>query len=315
MKKIIKRKHILFFVLIVLAFFIYNAVYFDIPVEDLKKEYTSAASKFVEIDGMQVHYSDEGKGVPIVLIHGTGASLHTWNDWTVKLKENYRVIRMDLPAFGLTGPNKNGNYTIKNYTKFLRDFLIKINVTNFYLVGNSLGGNIAWNYTADYPNSVKKLILIDASGLPTNKKQPWIFKMAKTPIINSLFLYLTPRSIIKDNIEQVYQDDSKITENLITRYHKMTLRTGNRKAFIDRAKIDFNLKAEENLNKLKSIETKTLILWGENDSWIPLNNGKRMDSLMQNSELRVLKNVGHVPMEEKPIESYNIVVQFLKPNF
>ena len=241
MKKTNKRKYIYYTLLILLVLVIKGAVYSDIPVEDLKKKYANEFSKFVEVDGMQVHYRDEGEGTPIVLIHGTGSSLHTWNDWTEKLTENYRVIRMDLPAFGLTGPNKDADYSIKKYTDFLNRFLSKINIDNFHLAGNSLGGNIAWNYAAEHPEKVQKLILVDASGLPTNKPQPWIFKMAKTPVLNSLFLYMTPRMVIKDNMEQVYEDDTKITDALITRYHEMALREGNRKAFIDRAKTDFKL--------------------------------------------------------------------------
>lgn len=312
MKKNSKRAYIFYAVLILLVLLIKGAVYSDISVEDLKKKYANEFSKFIEVDGMQVHYRDEGKGFPIVLIHGTAASLHTWNDWTQELLKKNRVIRMDLPAFGLTGANANGDYSIKMYTDFLHQFLDKIKVDKFYLVGNSLGGNIAWEFAAAYPTKIEKLILIDASGLPTNKPQPWIFKMAKTPIINSLFLYLTPKMVIKDNIKQVYADDSKITDKLITRYHEMALRTGNRQAFIDRAKTDFKLGNNTNLEKLKSIKSPTLLIWGAKDNWIPLDNGKRMDSLLPNSKLVILENSGHVPMEENPTVSVEILKEFLE---
>ena len=201
---------------------------------------------------MQVHYRDEGKGFPIVLVHGTAASLHTWDAWTHELKKTNRVIRMDLPAFGITGPNKDADYSIEAYTTFLHSFLEKLQLKKFHIAGNSLGGNIAWNYTADYPENVEKLILVDASGLPTNKEQPAIFKMAKTPVLSSLFLYVTPKFLIKKNIDEVYADNSKVTDELVTRYHKMALRVGNRKAFVDRAKTDFRLDAAANINKLKS---------------------------------------------------------------
>ena len=312
MKKNKKRKYIIYAVLIVLILLIKGAIYSDIPVDELKEAYANEYSKFIEVDGMQVHYRDEGKGTPIVLIHGTASSLHTWNDWTKELVKNYRVIRMDLPAFGLTGANANGDYSIENYIRFLHQFLSKVKVDDFYLVGNSLGGNIAWEYAAAYPEKVEKLVLVDASGLPTNKPQPWIFKMAKTPIVNSLFLYLTPKMVIKDNMKQVYEDDSKITDELITRYHEMALRTGNRQAFIDRAKIDFNLEEKTKLEKLKSIKTQTLLIWGKEDNWIPLDNGQRMHKALPNSKLVVIENSGHVPMEENPKESLTILKKFLE---
>ena len=122
---------------------------------------------------------------------------------------------MDLPAFGITGPNKNADYSLEAYTTFLHSFLEKLQLKKFHIAGNSLGGNIAWNYTADYPENVEKLILVDASGLPTNKQPPAIFKMAKTPLLKTLFLYVTPKILIKKNIEEVYADDSKITDALV----------------------------------------------------------------------------------------------------
>ena len=306
-----KIKYFIYSLIILLTFAIGNSIYADISVEDLKKEYTNEQSQFIEVDEMNVHFRDEGEGFPIVLIHGTAASLHTWDAWTDELKKTNRVIRMDLPAFGITGPNKNADYSIEAYTTFLHSFLEKLKLEKFHLAGNSLGGNIAWDYTADYPSKVEKLILVDASGLPTNKSQPAIFKMAKTPILNSLFLYITPRFLIKKNIEEVYEDDSKITDELINRYHKMALRVGNRKAFIDRAKTDFKLDAQVNLEKLKSIQTPTLLIWGAKDLWIPIANGIRMNEILVNSKLEVLENSGHVPMEENPRESLKLMNDFL----
>ena len=305
------KKYIFYTLLVVLVLLIKGVVYSDISVEDLKKEYANQYSKFIEIDGMQVHYRDEGKGFPIVLVHGTASSLHTWNAWTKELTKTNRVIRMDLPAFGITGPNTTADYSIKSYTHFLHQFLNKIKVDKFYLAGNSLGGNIAWNYTAEHPEKVEKLILVDASGLPTNKSQPAVFKMAKTPVLSSLFLYVTPKFFIKKNMKEVYADETKITDELVTRYHKMALRVGNRQAFIDRARMDFKLGSKANLEKLKSIKTSTLLLWGAKDTWIPLDNGKRMDSVMQNSKLIVLENSGHVPMEENPEESFEVFLEFI----
>lgn len=309
MKK--KSKYFIYSLIILLIFVIGNVVYADISVKDLKNEFANEHSQFIEIDEMNVHYRDEGEGFPIVLIHGTAASLHTWDDWTDELKRTNRVIRMDLPAFGITGPNKNADYSLQAYTDFLNSFIEKLKLKKFHLAGNSLGGNIAWNYAADYPQKIEKLILVDASGLPTNKQPPSIFKMAKTPLLKTLFLYVTPKILIKKNIKEVYADDSKITDELVDRYHKMALRVGNRKAFIDRAKTDFGLDSTVNINKLKTIMTPTLLIWGALDLWIPLDNGIRMDRILVNSSLKVLENSGHVPMEENPEESLKLMTDFL----
>ncbi len=307
-----RSKKILLFILLLVSIGIYNGVYQDISLDDLKEEYANEHSKFVDVDGLLVHYRDEGKGVPIVLIHGTASSLHTWDDWTKKLTSKYRVIRMDLPAFGLTGPNQSGDYRIEKYVHFLNRFVQEVQLDSFHLAGSSLGGNIAWNFTANHPTKVEKLILVDASGLPTGKPQPSVFKMAKTPILSDLLLHLTPRFFIEKNMKEVYADESKISEELITRYHKMALREGNRQAFVDRAKIDFTSHEYKSVEKLKGIKQPTLLIWGAEDAWIPLANGKRMDSLLPNSRLQILQNSGHVPMEENPEESLKMLTNFLE---
>ena len=299
----------LFFVILIMS----SIIYLDIPVENLKKEYANEQSKFMDVNELQVHYREEGKGFPIVLIHGTASSLHTWNAWTKELKKTNRVIRLDLPAFGITGPNKDADYSIKGYTTFLHTFLEKLQLEKFHLAGSSLGGNIAWNYATEHPTKVEKLILVAASGLPTNKPKPSIFKLAKIPVLSSLFLYVTPKLLILKNLKEVYADDTKISDELVTRYHNMVLRVGNRQAFVDRAKADFKLDVKKNTNKLKRIQIPTLLIWGALDRWIPLDNGKRMDFLIPNSKLVVIPNSGHVPMEEHPKESLKILKSFLGP--
>jgi pimeloyl-ACP methyl ester carboxylesterase len=301
-------KKIGLFFLVALVVLISRLIYWDIPVEELKLEYANEQSEFMELNGLSVHYRDEGEGMPVVLVHGTAASLHTWDDWTNTLKEHYRVIRMDIPAFGLTGPDPKGDYSIDGYVGFLAQFLDQLHIDSMYLAGNSLGGNIAWNFASEHPDKVKKLLLLDAAGYPSDEPDPWIFGLARTPVLNLIVSYLTPRFIIKNNLEQVYFDDSKITDSLVTRYHRMSLRAGNRQAFIDRAKTPF----VDHTAKLEQLDMPTLILWGDHDTWIPLEDGQKFAWDIEHSELLVLENTGHVPMEESPEESVGPMIDFLK---
>ena len=145
----------------------------DIPLEELKTKYTNNSSIFTSINNMNVHYCDEGlrnDSIPIILIHGTGSSLHTFDNWSSKLSKTKRVVRMDLPGYGLTGPFPNRNYSKNNYVNFIKSFLDTLKIKKCILAGNSLGGNIAWLFTAKFPSKVKKLILIDASGYPNKSK-------------------------------------------------------------------------------------------------------------------------------------------------
>lgn len=303
-KGFIKVSTALVGLLLILFFSFRNS---DIDAETLKERYTDSQSQFISIDGLEVHFKDEGTGFPIVLIHGTSASLHTWDAWTKKLIENYRVIRMDLPAFGLTGANKNNTYDLESYNQFLESFMEKVGVSDFALAGNSLGGSIAWHYASNHQKQVKQLVLVDPGGFPSNKGKPFVFKLAEIPIVNQLLKHITPKSFIRNNLEQVYYDDSKITSELVERYHQMILREGSRDAFIERSKIAF----KDETALLEKINTPTLILWGENDIWIPVENGLKFDAKLSNSRLVIMKETGHIPMEERPEESLAHLLDFL----
>ena len=158
MKKVFKFLALLI-VLLVIAFFVLQKK--SIPLEILKKKYTTADSKFMELDGMQVHYRMEGNGTPIVLIHGTGSALQTWDGWMDSLlAHQFNVIRLDMPAFGLTGPRSDKDYSTKMYVDFLDRFLQQLGIDTFALAGNSLGGEIAWKYALAHPSKVSNLILV-----------------------------------------------------------------------------------------------------------------------------------------------------------
>jgi pimeloyl-ACP methyl ester carboxylesterase len=285
----------------------------DIPLEELKLKYVNAASSFIPVNGMEVHYRDEGKqtdSIPIVLIHGTGSSLHTFDVWADKLKESNRVVRMDLPAYGLTGPFPDANYSMRNYSSFITDFLTALGIKKCVLVGNSLGGQIAWNFTIEEPNMVEKLILIDAAGYPKiSKSEPIAFKVAKLPVLNELLIYVTPRFLVRASVENVYYDTSKVTDVLVDRYFELTLREGNRQAFVDRINTSVD---SVTYKQIKNIQQPTLILWGANDLLIPLENGYKFKKELPNNSMVILDDTGHTPMEERPVESLKPVVDFLK---
>ena len=279
----------------------------DIPPEQLKEDYTDMDSRFIEIEGMPVHYKDEGSGIPLVLLHGTASSLHTWQGWAEELKGNFRVIRPDLPAFGLTGPNPEGVYTIEFYTRFLKQFLDTLEVKHCYLAGNSLGGGIAWSFAAEYPEYIHKLIVLDASGYPV-ESSPFIFTLARVPVVSHLLRHITPKFIVENNVEAVYFNDEKVTDELVERYYELTLREGNRQAFIDRARSGGNSYSTEAIRK---IDVPTLIMWGKHDEWIPVQDAYRFEEDIPESHLKIYENAGHVPMEEIPEQTARDARAFL----
>jgi pimeloyl-ACP methyl ester carboxylesterase len=311
MRRIIKYLGIAIVISIIMAIVFYWTS--DIPVADLKKEYAKLPSKFIEVQGMPVHYRDEGKPgdpLPIVLIHGTGASLHTWEPMVVALKNDYRVITLDIPAFGLTGPNPKRDYSSEFYTSFIQDFLKAMGVDSCIIGGNSLGGSIAWNYALSYPESVKKLILIDAAGYPTEaKSMPIAFRIAKMPVLKHLLKYLGARSLAAKSVENVYADPSRVRPEVVDRYYNLYLREGNRQALLDRMANTFS---PDTYLRINTLQMPTLILWGDEDKLIPVENAYRFQKDLPNDTLVILKNLGHVPMEEDPGTTTDVVRSFLQ---
>jgi pimeloyl-ACP methyl ester carboxylesterase len=285
--------------------------YRDIPVEKLKGKYANADSKFIEVLGMQLHYRIEGNrtdSIPLVLLHGAGASLHTWDEFVRIAGVKRKIIRLDLPAYGLTGPTLDRNYNVESYTSVIVTFLGKLGIQKCDLVGNSLGGYISWAVSLKKPSLVRRLVLMDAIGYPLEKRErPLAFKLARMPVINKLLTFITPRSIVEKSVLNLYFDKTKVTNELVDRYFELTLREGNRQAFVDIS----SSTTESNLYKeIPSITQPTLIIWGAEDKFVPLESANRFDSDIPNSKLEVLPQVGHMPMEESPIKTAELILKF-----
>lgn len=284
----------------------------DIPVAELKVKYQKANSEFIDIDGVSVHYIMEGRmddSLPIVFIHGTSASLHTWDTLSSLLKTNKKIIRLDLPAFGLTGPNRLNQYNFNFYNQFLDEFLLKLNVTQCIVAGNSLGGSIAWNYAIASPEKVKQLILLDASGYPKKDEKGSLgFKLAGIPVLNQALKHISPISLIRKSLEDAFYNKSLVTEKMVQQYHDMLLREGNRGAVLEL--FQHPMKADP--AKIKLITQPTLIIWGKEDQLISYKNAALFKQDIQNSQMLVLDKVGHIPMEEAPNQVATAILEFIK---
>lgn len=297
-------------VLISLAILCAGYVFYqpDLPLEYLIDKYADGESRFIDINGLRVHYRDQGEGRAVILLHGTGASLHTWDGWVRELAGRYRVIRMDLPAFGLTGPTEEGDYSMAFYTAFLKDFLDKTGVESCVLAGNSLGGRIAWNFSWMHPDRVDKLILIDPAGMPRKTPTPFVLKIAGNPLLKHILKHAALRGLVEKSLREVYGDPEKVTPELIDRYYELSLRPGAREAFGRRAALLYR----DNTDKLSEIKIPVLILWGEKDAWIPVEDAELFKNRLVDAEVIVYPGLGHVPMEEAPEQTVRDALLFMK---
>jgi pimeloyl-ACP methyl ester carboxylesterase len=283
----------------------------DRPVEELIPLYANKDSKFMDILGMKVHYRDEGvatDSVPLILLHGMSSSLNTWDSVVIDLKPHKRVISLDLPGFALTGPSPENAYNFPYYSKFIDSFTTRLKIKRFILVGNSMGGAISWNYALHNPARLAKMVLVDAAGYPKKGESGSLgFKLASTPVINNLLLYVTPKSLVRKSLETVYYDQSRVTDAQVERFHDVAIREGNREAALQIFKGSF----KGDPNQIKSIKTPTLILWGDKDNLIGVNNVDNFLNDIKGSKAEIYKNIGHVPMEEVPGKVASSILRFL----
>jgi pimeloyl-ACP methyl ester carboxylesterase len=270
----------------------------DRTVQQLSARWAAAPSQFVAVSGMQVHLRDEGPrddALPIVLLHGTSASLHTWDAWAAALTGQRRVIRFDLPAFGLTGPHPQNDYSIDAYVRLVGSVVDQLGVKNFVLGGNSLGGQIAWNAALAMPERVKKLVLVDAAGYAFEPASvPIGFQVARMPGLRSVMEYVLPRGVVDSSVRNVYGDPARVTPELVDRYYDLALRQGNRKAL----GIRLNQPLSGNEELIRTIKLPTLILWGAKDRLIPPAYANRFESDIKGSRKIIFDDLGHVPHEE-----------------
>ncbi len=284
----------------------------DRPGSELVARWAQPPSMFIDVAGMRIHVRDEGlrdDPVPIILLHGTSASLHTWDGWVRELESTRRVIRVDMPGFGLTGPAPDGDYTIAAYVRFATAVLDHFGIEHCVLAGNSFGGWVAWETALAQPGRVNALILVDSAGYAIRSQSvPIAFRIAKIPVLNRLLEVTLPRSLIESSVRNVYGDPAKVTPELIDRYYEITLRQGNRKSLVQRF-VQAPLGVDE--GRIKEIKVPTLILWGGRDRLIPLEYAGLFNRDIAGSELVVFDDLGHVPQEEDAARTAGAAKAFL----
>jgi pimeloyl-ACP methyl ester carboxylesterase len=272
----------------------------DRSLESLVPRWARPPSDFLDLDGQLVHYRDQGPSgdpLPLVLIHGTSASLHTWEGWATELAQTHRVISFDLPGFGLTGPNAEGDYRDARYVAFVRALLTRLGVSRAIVAGNSLGGEIAWQLALADPTRVAGLVLVDAAGYDfVPESLPIGFRIARIPVLREFMRWVLPRRAIEDSVIDVYGDPGRVTAALVDRYYELTLREGNRVALMQR----MDQLAPGPVGRLGEIKVPTLILWGGKDRLIPPRWGEAFNQAIAHSRLVVFPKLGHVPQEEDP---------------
>jgi pimeloyl-ACP methyl ester carboxylesterase len=291
-----------------LALVLYGLWTPDLERAELEKRYVASSPQMIEVDGLKVHYKETGpQGAPaLLLLHGFGSSLQAWDDWSESLEKKYKVIRLDLPGFGLTGASSDNDYSEEKDLAILTHFADKLGLDKFSVIGHSMGGKMAWSLAASQPERVQALVLMAPDGFPEAKDIGT--KPYEVPAVMGLIKYALPKYLVRKSIEPAFSDAEALNDALVNRYYDMLRAPGVRGAILDRSNQTIYT---DPVPRLKTIKAPTLLIWGEQDQMIPNTNAQSYANVLLNSTTVIVPKLGHLLQEEQPEKGLTSVMQFL----
>jgi pimeloyl-ACP methyl ester carboxylesterase len=282
----------------------------EVPAATLAAKYGQPPSQFLKLPGGTIaHYRDypaaasnkDAAEAPIlVLLHGSNASLHTWEPWAQRLRGTMRVVTVDLPGHGLTGATVEGDYSTEGMVAFVESFTRALGIDRpFVLAGNSMGGHVAWRFTLAHPDRVSKLVLVDAAGVTVpglNMTPPIGFRLARSPIAAPILRHFAPRAIFEKTLQAAFYDKSLATPEMVDRYWELNRRPGTPDATFARFRLALFDPAM--MARLPEISVPTLVLWGREDALIPVRLAGVYAEKIPHATVIIYDHCGHIPMEE-----------------
>lgn len=319
---------IVFGVIIAFAFF-YKG---DLTKAELADTYIKPSSKFIKLpNGAEMHYRDEGNpdGPVLVMVHGGFGSLQNWEGWIPYLKNDLRLISMDLLGHGLTGTYPENVYTRISERDAVHQLLQILGVTKYTIAGNSFGGGVALETALEYPQEVEGLILVDSEGIPngengydvstltdekpTPPSDPDYGKLSWLESLGSKFI---GPSVIKSTMDGMTYNKDLLTDEYVDYFGRVIRYKGNRKAQILMFRQGLYMISQgdpmDRLPRLKEIQCPTLVIHGKQDKLVPLRVSETFNKEIATSELAIVDEAGHMPMMEKPKESADMVLAFFQ---
>ena len=282
----------------------------DLSREFVEEKHANPAtgSFFLDVSGVRTHCRVDGAGPTVICLHGICDSLHTWDDWAQVLSHRSKVVRIDLPGFGLS--DRLPTPSPEAFADFIDKLNIELGISGpVTLVGNSLGGYFSSYYAATRPEKVEKLILLSPAAYPL-KQMPWPIELGRLPLLNHFAKRLTPLVVLRKTVRALYGDPSAICEDVVLRWYDLLLAEGNRENYFEM----FTYMQEHRYREplfLSQIRAETLLMWGTRDRWLPYSQAAHWQEDVPHLELQLYKNCGHMPQLEIPFVSADHAFAFL----
>lgn len=288
----------------------------DIPYATLQARYASPDSRFAALPGgVRLHYRDEGRrdGPVLVLVHGFAASLQAWEPWVARLKDDDRLISLDLPGHGLTSAPKGYRASTDADVALVDALTRRLGVDRFVIVGNSMGGAVAWNYALVHPERVRGLVLVDAAGWPAARKggdgPPAVFMLLANPAGRAVLKSFDPGPLARRGLAAAYVDPKLVTPDLVARYTDFARAPGHKDILLTRQS---GARRAVTPETFRAIQVPTLVMVGAKDKVIPPHVAGGFAQGIPGARLVTYPDAGHVPMEQIPDRSAADLRDFLR---
>ena len=310
-------------IIAILVVVIYSGTYLDIPRKELEAKYATGSSQFLDLpDGTRIHFRDEGKleKPVIVLLHGFNGSLFNFERLVPLLVDDFRLISIDLPGFGLTGATVLGDYTTEGFMDVITKLTKELGIEKFSIAGNSMGGGVAWRYALEYPNKVESLILLASSGVGTKedlkraeareKNRPIGWRLLDSKAIKKFLNYYTPKFFATEALKRSVFDQKNANYEHAMQFHDLVLLEGSRNAILSMTM--GGRRAMYGPEELSAIVSPTLVIHGEEDNIINVNRSSIFEENINNVVLKIYPQIGHLPMYEDPINTASDIKEFFQ---
>ncbi len=274
--------------------------------EELVKKHQDKT--YLQVDGVYLHYQQEGLGKPVVFLHGRSTFSYLWRKVIPGLAYGNTAYVLDLMGFGYSEKPQDASYSLDTYVSQLDTFLETLHLENVALVGHDFGGAIAALYTIRHPERIRKLIVMDSPLYPG--PPPLALRLLRTRLLGDLFMseWLLKYILQEGTLTQM---DERVLENYLEPYREDP---GARAALLKFLR-EFDLRmALENeiVPALSKLQTRTYIVWGDGDPYVPLDVAKRLERDPPNRFLQVITSTGHLIQEDRPDELTRLLREFLQ---
>ncbi len=291
----------------------------EMPRDELVAKYGGPPSQFIDLpSGAKAHYRDQGNsgGSVLVLLHGSNASLHTWEPWVKILGDEFRVVTVDLPGHGLTIARADDDYTTASMAAFVDEFTTAMGIERFAVAGNSMGGAVAGRVAMQYPGRVTQLVLIDSGGVipPDMPEPPAFFYLVRTPVLREFLRLIPGRPVAEATLKASFANQALVTDKMIDRYWELNRGPGIREATRKRFRMPIEYWQGEDRffrENLPKLTIPVLIMWGRQDKLIPASTVEILKSLIPGSHAVVYDEGGHILQEDLAEQSAADVRGFL----